>query len=299
MGVYYVAGIPYGQTDELYHYGRKGMKWGQNVFTTWAEYMQGLGKKIGGAVNNARSTIGSTANNARNAAASAYNNVRKTATNAYNNAREYVTGEQARNNLNRANQNRFSGGPMVRAQAQAAYNRTLPGQMENLRKNAGQAMNNARNAVSTAYAEAAKQAGGAGKNIEQFYNDVMAKAKSQINAGKQIVAAYGSKAISSIQAAGEKALEGAKKWLDGVLNRARNSKKNIEKNVSKTVQQVRSAIDGRKPSVSSGRKRKDLGRSRAESNTDNYVANYQRVNGKPLPMKPSLPGWKNGKKIKR
>jgi len=43
MGTYYIGNIPC-SGDDIKHYGRKGMKWGKNVFTTWAEYMKGLGK---------------------------------------------------------------------------------------------------------------------------------------------------------------------------------------------------------------------------------------------------------------
>ena len=265
MGVYYVAGIPYGQTDELYHYGRKGMKWGQNVFTTWAEYMQGLGKKIGGAVNNAR-----------------------------NAAREYATGNNARSALGEAIRNRENVN-----QARSAYNRTLPGQVQNLRRNAGnafnnarnqagqafnnarnqagQAFNNARNAVSTAYAEAAKKAGGAGKNIEQFYNDVMANAQDKIRAGKQMVSAYGNQAMSSIQELGKKALEGPKNWLDAMLKRARNAKKELSKGAgylsSKAGEAVNKAKDSAVEYVTGAKSKKKL--NSAKKNYENAHKAYK------------------------
>lgn len=303
MGVYYVAGIPYGQTDELYHFGRKGMKWGQNVFTTWAEYLQGKG--LGGAANVARG-----------------------AAKGLGRLNEYINGDNARSALSEAIRNRENVN-----QARSAYNRTLSGQVQNLRRNAGnafnnarnqagqafnnartqagqafnnartqagQGMSNARNAVTTAYAEAAKKVGGAGRNIEQFYNDVMAKAQDQIRAGKQMVSAYGNQAMSSIQELGKKALEGPKNWLDAMLKRfnKKNNNEPAQANMrERRNQKVNSESKTTKNKNAAIRKQRDAGRSRAESNGDNYVPNYQRVNAKSIG--PDLPGWKNGKKIKR
>ena len=344
MSIYYVAGIPYGQTDELYHFGRKGMKWGQNVFTTWAEYLQGKG--LGGAANVARG-----------------------AAKGLGRLNEYINGDNARSALGEAIRNRENV-----SQARSAYNRTLSGQVQNLRRNAGNAFNNARNqagqafnsartqagqamsnartAVSTAYADAAKKVGGAGRNIQQFYSEVMAKAQDQIRAGKQMVSTYGNQAMSSIQELGKKALEGPKNWLDGLMDRFRKktpavmdreetptmkdqyrTRKSVESRSGKSHNDFARATgigkvgkydrpytnedvkainewqdkEHRESLAPNEAQRKNLkkkkalnaGRSRAESNGDNYVPNYQRVNAKRLPIGPDLPGWKNGKKIKR
>ena len=44
MGNYYSGSLFYEESD-ICHFGRKGMKWGKNIFNTYAEYLRKIGKK--------------------------------------------------------------------------------------------------------------------------------------------------------------------------------------------------------------------------------------------------------------
>lgn len=100
MNIYYVGNMPV--SDELYHYGRKGMKWGKDIFSGDApvqggggSLMKNPGQRVRISVNDAvRGTGGS-------AGRSAINKLKGSVSKTVSKAGEYVTGNQAQLNLDR------------------------------------------------------------------------------------------------------------------------------------------------------------------------------------------------------
>lgn len=207
MAKYYVAGIPFDDKDCLKHYGVKGMKWDQHLFGVDAntKYLgdwfkkagQNIGKFTTNAINgagkaaqNAGKWVGSTARNVGNAVGTAANNVgnwagqagkdignaanqaNKWAGTAVNNAANFVTGNKARDDLQKAKNSFFIGrGGRVNA-AQKAYDQTLPGAVEKAANGAKGYINSAGKWVSTAANDAQKWANQAGQDITKTAGNV-------------------------------------------------------------------------------------------------------------------------------
>ena len=108
---YYVGNMPV--SDELYHYGRKGMKWGKDIFSGDTPVQGGGGQVMkyqGGRVRITTSSNGNTrvSGTGNSAGRSAINKLKSSVSNSIGSlskgagkAREYVTGNQARSNLDR------------------------------------------------------------------------------------------------------------------------------------------------------------------------------------------------------
>lgn len=210
MGVYYIGSIPCSGGD-IYHFGRKGMKWGKRIFGDLADRLADRGWTGASRVARGIST-------------------------GFGRANEFINGDQARQAMN------FARGSK-QAQAQAAYNRTLPGMIDqargavgnaaaSARERATQAMADAREKVSNAYADAAKALGDKGRDIQTFYRDVMQKAQGAINRGKSMVTKYGGQFVTQIETLGKNALTGGKAFLDGIMERARNAGENAREFVT-------------------------------------------------------------------
>lgn len=214
MGTYYIGNVPCSGND-IYHYGRKGMKWGKNIFGKISEFFTG---------NNARRELN------RASAAERGANTQHRLASKY----DYNDVDNNGSVLNRASKDDYYAREQ-RAAAQAAYNNTHPGMAEKARQQAQEAMAKAREQVSNAYADAAEKAGGAGKNIQAFYSDVMAKAKATINQGKQAVSKYGGQYASQIEEIGKNALTGGKNFLEGIMNRAKGAAKSTRDKVTGEV----------------------------------------------------------------
>ena len=95
MPKYYVAGIPFDSEDCLRHKGVPGMHWGQHIFgpdanTKYINWMKDIGKFA----NNAANTVSNAATSAARAVGGALNK-----------SANFVTGNQARENLNNAKAN--------------------------------------------------------------------------------------------------------------------------------------------------------------------------------------------------
>lgn len=219
MGVYYIGSIPC-SGDDVCHFGRKGMKWGQTIFGDLADRLAKRGWT--GASNVARGI-----------------------STGFGRANEFINADQARANLQRSNRMgpTYQMDTATRNAAQAAYNRTLPGMIDqargavgnaaaSARERATQAMADAREKVSSAYADAAKALGDKGRDIQTFYRDVMQKAQGAINRGKSMVSQYGGQFVSQIETLGKNALTGGKSFLDGIMERARNAGKNAHEFVT-------------------------------------------------------------------
>ena len=235
MGVYYIGSIPCSGGD-IYHFGRKGMKWGQTIFGDLADRLAKRG--WGGASRVARGI-----------------------STGFGRANEFINADFSRNAMNRGV-----------TQARSAYNRTLPGMIDQARgavgnaasaarEQAQQAMAKAREKVSTAYADAAAAIGKKGLDIQSFYSQVMQKAQGAINAGKSMVRQYGGTFVSQIQNLGSKALEGGKAFLDIAMERARNAGRQI----GEAAGNAREFVTGEK-----ARKKRDRDRSIYEKNSAAY-----------------------------
>lgn len=99
MPKYYVAGIPFDSEDCLKHYGVKGMKWNQHIFgidanDKYINWLKDTGQNIGKFANKAANAVGNAATSAARAAGGALNK-----------SANFVTGNQARQNLNNAKAN--------------------------------------------------------------------------------------------------------------------------------------------------------------------------------------------------
>ena len=248
MGVYYIGSIPCSGGD-IYHFGRKGMKWGQTIFGDLADRLAKRGWT--GASNVARGI-----------------------STGFGRANEFINADQARANLQRSNRMgpTYQMDTATRNAAQAAYNRTLPGMIDRARgavgnaasaarEQAQQAMAKAREKVSTAYADAAAAIGRKGLDIQSFYSQVMQKAQGAINQGKDMVRQYGGMFVSQIQNLGSKALEGGKAFLDNAMERARNAGRQI----GEAAGNAREFVTGEK-----ARKKRDRDRSIYEKNSAAY-----------------------------
>lgn len=199
MGVYYIGAIPCSGGD-IYHFGRKGMKWGKRIFGDLADRLADRG--WGGASRVARGI-----------------------STGFGRANEFINADNARQAMNYARGSK-------QAQARSAYNRTLPGMAENARQKAQEAMAKARERVTSAYSKAAESLGNKGLDIKSFYSQVMQKAQGAINQGKDMVRQYGGQFVSQIQDMGNKALKGGKAFLDNAMERARNAGKNAREFVT-------------------------------------------------------------------
>lgn len=207
MGVYYIGSIPCSGGD-IYHFGRKGMKWGQTIFGDLADRLAKRG--WGGASRVARGI-----------------------STGFGRANEFINADFSRNAMNRGV-----------TQARSAYNRTLPGMIDQARgavgnaasaarEQAQQAMADARAKVSTAYADAAAAIGKKGLDIQSFYSQVMQKAQGAINQGKNMVSKYGGQFVSQIQTLGNNALAGGKAFLEGIMKKAKQAKSKATEPISR------------------------------------------------------------------
>lgn len=202
MSTYYIGSISC-SGQSLYHHGVKGMKWGKHLFGLWDQYV-----------------TGNTANKLRN---------------TYQNRMHYNLGGVARatqtGNLNmlRLNQQSMQRNAELFNRYNTSYNNSLAGRAHNFAKrlNSSPAMSRAFSKASklaaTAYTSAATALGGAGRSISQFYNDVMVKAKDAISAGSGIVAKYGKMAVDNIKRIGKNVIDGAKAFIDSILDRRRKA----------------------------------------------------------------------------
>lgn len=200
MGVYYIGSIPCSGGD-IYHFGRKGMKWGQTIFGDLADRLADRG--WGGASRVARGI-----------------------STGFGRANEFINADNARQAMNYARGSK-------QAQARSAYNRTLPGMAENARQKAQEAMAKARERVTSAYSKAAESLGNKGLDIQSFYSQVMQKAQGAINQGKDMVRQYGGQFVSQIQNLGSKALEGGKAFLDKAMEKAKQAKSKATEPISR------------------------------------------------------------------
>lgn len=202
MSTYYIGSISC-SGQSLYHHGVKGMKWGKHLFGLWDQYV-----------------TGNTANRLRN------QYQRGMHVNLNGITRGTQTGNASMLKLNqgfmRSNAEKFT-------QYNNSYNNSLAGRAHNFAKqlNSSPAMSRAFSKASklaaTAYTSAATALGGAGRSISQFYNDVMAKAKDAISAGAGIVAKYGKMAVDNIKRIGKNVIDGAKAFIDSILDRRRKA----------------------------------------------------------------------------
>ena len=69
--MYYIGNIPCVPEDELMHYGRKGMKWGKDIFGNVANNVGNAARSAGNAVSGAAKTVGNAAGNAAKSVGSA------------------------------------------------------------------------------------------------------------------------------------------------------------------------------------------------------------------------------------
>lgn len=202
MSIYYIGSISC-SGQSLYHHGVKGMKWGKHLFGLWDKYV-----------------TGSTANKLRN---------------TYQTRMHYDLGGVARatqtgnSNMLRLNQQSMQRNAELFNRYNTSYNNSLAGRAHNFAKrlNSSPAMSRAFSKASklaaTAYTSAATALGGAGRSVSQFYNDVMAKAKDAISAGAGIVAKYGKMAVDNIKRIGKNVIDGAKAFIDSILDRRRKA----------------------------------------------------------------------------
>lgn len=200
MGVYYIGSIPCSGGD-IYHFGRKGMKWGKRIFGDLADRLADRGWT--GASNVARGI-----------------------STGFGRANEFINADNARQAMNYARGSK-------QAQVRSAYNRTLPGMAENARQKAQEAMAKARERVTSAYSKAAESLGNKGLDIQSFYNQVMQKAQGAINQGKDMVRQYGGQFVSQIQNLGSKALEGGKAFLEGIMKKVKQAKSKATEPISR------------------------------------------------------------------
>lgn len=210
MGVYYIGSIPCSSGD-IYHYGRKGMKWGKNIFGDLAD-------RLSGAAKNAVSKVSDWSGYGARANRDHYSNVAKNTKGWWN-----AGARGAAENKASAYNAQYKNSPMGR----------IEGAANAVREQAQQAMSKAREQVSKAYADAAEKAGGAGKNIQAFYADVMSKAKATISKGKNLVSKYGPQFVSQIQTLGNNALAGGKSFLEGIMKKAKQAKSKATEPISR------------------------------------------------------------------
>lgn len=200
--MYYVGTIPC-SSNFLYHHGVKGMKWGKHLFGLWDQYV-----------------TGSTANKLRNTYQTRMH---------YNLGGVERAAQTGSSNMMRLNQQSMQRNAELFNRYNTSYNNSLAGRAHNFAKrlNSSPAMSRAFSKASklaaTAYTSAATALGGAGRSISQFYNDVMAKAKDAISAGAGIVAKYGKMAVDNIKRIGKNVIDGAKAFIDSILDRRRKA----------------------------------------------------------------------------
>lgn len=200
--VYYVGSIPCSGND-IIHYGVPGMKWGKHLFGLVDKYV-----------------TGNTANRLRNSYQS------KVHGDVYNirNATSY--GNQS---MLRANQQSLQRNAALYNQYNNSYNNSLAGRLNTFGNNARnmyynpavrqRALSKAASLATNAYSNAAKQFGGMGSNISQFYNNAMGQAKDTIDKGSALVAQYGPVAVNNIKQLGQNALAGPKAFIENLLAR--------------------------------------------------------------------------------
>lgn len=190
--------------SELYHYGVKGMKWGQNIFGDPYEHLRNAQNKYRSSYANMVQSRGYARQ--ANAMAGPYRS-RMGGLDSW--ASDYA---------------RIHRGPVTQQlrYAQSVYNNALA--RERMQKDFQKASQLAANA----YSNAAKQEGGSGKNIYQFYKDAIANAKNSIQQGASIVAKYGNQAVENIKNLGKNSIENSKKWLDVLMPRMKNNKSEEE-----------------------------------------------------------------------
>ena len=233
MGVYYIGSIPCSGGD-IYHYGRKGMKWGKNIFGKISEFFTGNNTRR--ELSSARTALRGAQQKSRHFGGKDINgnyafDIRKDYNNPINSSgRTYYpfeeTGKRWSPEINRQN-DRLN-------KAQADYDRTLPGMMAK-----------AREKVSKAYSDAASALSGKGLDIQSFYSQVMQKAQGAINQGKNMVSKYGGQFVSQIQNLGSKALEGGKAFLDNAMERAKNAGRQIGEATSRVIKKDRATRNKR------------------------------------------------------
>lgn len=221
MGVYYIGSVPCSGGD-IYHYGRKGMKWGKNIFGKISEFFTGNNTRR--ELSSARTALRGAQQKSRHFDGKDINgnytfDVRRDYNNPINiSGRTFYpfeeTGKRWSPEINRQN-DRLN-------KAQAAYDKTLPGMMAK-----------AREKVSTAYADAAAAIGNKGLDIQSFYSQVMQKAQGAINQGKNMVSKYGGQFVSQIQTLGNNALAGGKSFLEGIMKKAKQAKSKATEPISR------------------------------------------------------------------
>lgn len=245
MGVYYIGSIPCSGGD-IYHYGRKGMKWGKNIFGDLAD-------RLSGAAKNAVSKVSDWSGYSARANRDHYSNVAKNTKGWWN-----AGARGAAENKASAYNAQYKNSPMGR----------IEGAANAVREQAQQAMSKAREQVSKAYADAAEKAGGAGKNIQAFYADVMSKAKTTISKGKNLVSKYGPQFVSQIQTLGNNALAGGKSFLEGIMKKAKQAKSEFSKGPEYLANKAKSGV---KSGLSKARQSIETEGNRAREAVTEYV----------------------------
>lgn len=100
MAKYYVAGIPFDSENAIQHYGVKGMKWNQHLFgldanDKYINWFEKAKSNVGKFANKAAANVSNAARNVGNAVGTAVGT-------AVNRGANFVTGNQARANLDSA-----------------------------------------------------------------------------------------------------------------------------------------------------------------------------------------------------
>lgn len=224
MTTYYIGSVSC-SGDELFHHGVKGMKWGKHLFGLWDQYVTGntANRMRQHYQNNMHYNLGGIQN------AMATGNNRMLSLNQQSmqrNAELYNRYNNSYNNSLAGRINRLGG-----------YVRNGIYYPEGVSKAMSRAYSRASQLASNAYSNAAKALGDTGRNIGQFYADVIAKAKNAIQKGAGLVAQFGGAAVENIKAMGKRALEGAKNFIEKLLgrNKKSSSEEDEEENTKRDI----------------------------------------------------------------
>lgn len=189
--------------------------------------------------NAARSTVNSVGRAASSAATRLGENASNMAARAVDAGREFITGEEAKNNLEywkkRAGNNSPVADDMYR-RAQAAYDRTLPGMIDKAKNVASEAWSAVKSGASAALRKGKSFLDGVFSSVKDFGSKAFGKLKN-----------FGEKTISTVKSTGKTAMEWGDRMIKKVVGAVRTAATAVRTGAEalgkKVGETARSAVD--------------------------------------------------------